>query len=259
MNFSSSTMRTRGRSSGAAEGDEDMSAEEYGKISDSTCEPRFACHEEPAAWRLCGKKSLHQPHEDRFAHPCVRGRRRGSVAGEHRSRPQSVRTRLPRVAGDAQCGIGPFERGHRSLPGRRDGRGHSGDRPARRLGTRPPPGAPAPPSPGRANSGTLLALALASALGEEILFRGLLVPLLGVVLSALVFGALHQVRGPGRWAWMGWATVMGLLFGLVLAATGSLVGPIAAHAIINAANLRFLRDNDPEATPKPLGGLLRRT
>jgi membrane protease YdiL (CAAX protease family) len=115
------------------------------------------------------------------------------------------------------------------------------------------------PAVGRAKNGTLLALALASALGEEAFFRGLLVPLVGVVLSALIFGALHQIRGPGRLAWMAWATVMGLLFGILFAATGSLIGPIVAHAIINAANLRFLRDNDPEATPKPLGGLLRRT
>jgi membrane protease YdiL (CAAX protease family) len=114
------------------------------------------------------------------------------------------------------------------------------------------------PAVGRASDATLIAVALASALGEEIFFRGLLVPIVGVVLSALLFGALHQVRGPGRWAWMGWATVMGLLFGAVFAATGSLAGPLAAHAMINAANLRFLRDTDPQATPKPLGGLLRR-
>jgi membrane protease YdiL (CAAX protease family) len=84
------------------------------------------------------------------------------------------------------------------------------------------------------------------------------VPLVGVVLSALLFGALHQVRGPGRWAWMAWATVMGLLFGAVFDATGSLAGPIVAHAMINAANLRFLRDHDPEAPPRQLGGLLDR-
>ncbi len=114
------------------------------------------------------------------------------------------------------------------------------------------------PSVGRASNATLLTLALASALGEELLFRGLLVPLLGIVLSALLFGALHQVRGPGRWAWIASATVMGLLFGVLFAATGSLAGPIAAHAMINAANLRFLRDHDPAARPKPLGGLLRR-
>jgi membrane protease YdiL (CAAX protease family) len=109
-----------------------------------------------------------------------------------------------------------------------------------------------------AGDGWLLGVALASAVGEEVLFRGLLVPVLGVVGSAIVFGALHQIRGRARWGWMGWATLMGLLFGTIFVATGSLVGPIAAHAIINGANLRFLRDNDPAARPRPLGGLLRR-
>jgi membrane protease YdiL (CAAX protease family) len=115
------------------------------------------------------------------------------------------------------------------------------------------------PTVHRAHDAMLLAVAMASALGEELLFRGLLVPVLGVVLSALVFGALHQVRGEARWGWMAWATLMGLIFGVVFAATGSLAGPIVAHAMINAANLRFLRDNDP-APPRPraLGGLLQR-
>ena len=55
-----------------------------------------------------------------------------------------------------------------------------------------------------------------------------------------------------------WATVMGVLFGCVFAATGSLAGPIVAHAMINGANLRFLRDNDPSPRPRALGGRLRR-
>jgi hypothetical protein len=104
----------------------------------------------------------------------------------------------------------------------------------------------------------LLAVAVASATGEELLFRGLVLPLVGVVASSVVFGALHQIRGPARWGWMVWATVMGLLFGCVFAATGSVAGPIVAHAMINGANLRFLRDNDPSPRPRALGGLLRR-
>jgi membrane protease YdiL (CAAX protease family) len=103
-------------------------------------------------------------------------------------------------------------------------------------------------------------VAIASATGEEFLFRGLLVPAVGVIASSLVFGAVHQVRGPARWVWMAWATVMGLLFGALFAATGSLAGPLVAHAAINHHNLRFLRDA-PAVTPKPaaaLGGLLRR-
>jgi hypothetical protein len=51
---------------------------------------------------------------------------------------------------------------------------------------------------------------------------------------------------------------MGALFGLVFAATGSLVGPLVAHFAINHVNLRFLRDHDPDPRPRRLGGLLQR-
>jgi membrane protease YdiL (CAAX protease family) len=102
-------------------------------------------------------------------------------------------------------------------------------------------------------------VAIASATGEEFLFRGLLVPVVGVIASSIVFGAVHQMRGRARWAWMAWATVMGLLFAVLYAATGSLAGPLVAHAAINHHNLRFLRDA-PAVMPRPaaLGGLLRR-
>jgi membrane protease YdiL (CAAX protease family) len=104
----------------------------------------------------------------------------------------------------------------------------------------------------------LLALAIASATGEELLFRGLLVPTIGVLASSLVFGMLHQIRGRGRWGWMLWATLMGMFFALLFVATGSLAGPLVAHAAINHANLRFLRDSDLKPHPRKLGGLLRR-
>jgi hypothetical protein len=108
---------------------------------------------------------------------------------------------------------------------------------------------------------TLAASAIGSAIGEELLFRGLLLPTLGIVGSSIVFGAAHQLRGErgkARWTWMIWATVMGLLFGVVFAATGSLAGPIVAHAAINISNSRFLRDFCVASPVRPLGGLLRR-
>jgi uncharacterized protein len=114
------------------------------------------------------------------------------------------------------------------------------------------------PAVHRAGNGALLGVAVASALGEELLFRGLLVPIVGVVVSSVAFGALHQIRGRARWAWMGWAILMGLLLGGIFALTGSLAGPLLAHALTNHANLRFLRDNDPEPPRRALGGLLRR-
>ena len=93
--------------------------------------------------------------------------------------------------------------------------------------------------------GQILVIAGLSSLGEELLFRGLLVPLISVVPAALVFGLAHQMKGPSRWIWAGWATAVGLMLGAIFALTGSLVGPLLAHAIVNAANLTYLRDHDP--------------
>jgi membrane protease YdiL (CAAX protease family) len=93
----------------------------------------------------------------------------------------------------------------------------------------------------------ILVMALASGIGEELVFRGLLVPLVGIVLSSLAFGLLHQVRGRARWAWAAWAALTGAVFGAIFVLTGSLAGPILAHVGINFVNLRHLRDHGPGA------------
>ena len=106
---------------------------------------------------------------------------------------------------------------------------------------------------------TLAVLGAASGIAEELFFRGLLVPALGLLFSSFVFGVIHQLRGKAGWIWASWAAVMGLLFGALFLATGSLLGAIVAHAAINVANLRFLRDTDVEPQkPRRLGGLLGR-
>jgi hypothetical protein len=107
--------------------------------------------------------------------------------------------------------------------------------------------------------GALVLMAIASGVGEELFFRGLLAPLIGIVLSSLAFGFLHQVRGRGRWAWAVWATLLGASLATLYALTGQLIGPIVAHVAINAANLRFIRDTslDPQR-PRRMGGLLDR-
>ena len=113
------------------------------------------------------------------------------------------------------------------------------------------------PAVQNAGDGTILVLGIASGVAEELFFRGLLTPALGLVLASVAFGGLHQLRGRVGWIWAGWATVMGLLFGALFLATGSLVGPIVAHAAINVMNLRFLRDTEVEPKrTRRLGGLL---
>lgn len=83
-------------------------------------------------------------------------------------------------------------------------------------------------------------LALASSIGEEILFRGALLPWMGVWLQALVFALLHV--GPGRrfLPWTLSALIMGLAFGWIAVWTENLGAPIAAHFAINFLNLRHI-------------------
>ncbi len=93
------------------------------------------------------------------------------------------------------------------------------------------------------SSAQIAAIASLSSIGEELLFRGLLQPWLGLLPASVLFGALHQVGGPARIVWMTWATAVGLLLGAIFSATGSLLGPIVAHAVVNALNLASLRDS----------------
>jgi hypothetical protein len=93
----------------------------------------------------------------------------------------------------------------------------------------------------------IVSIATFSSLGEELLFRGLLQPWLSVLPTAVLFGVCHQMPGEARWVWVCWATAVGLGFGAIFGASGSLLGPLLAHAIINAVNLTFLRDHDPLA------------
>lgn len=105
-----------------------------------------------------------------------------------------------------------------------------------------------------------LMMAVMSALGEEMLFRGLVQgsfpdPWFGLFLTASVFAALHV--GPSR-AFVPWtimAFVVGLMFGTLLLVTGDLVAPIVAHGLINFLNLRvILGQDDSDLALGPLGG-----
>jgi len=100
----------------------------------------------------------------------------------------------------------------------------------------------------------IVVLALLSSAGEELLFRGLLQPWMGLVPQALLFGLVHQMPGPSRWIWVSWALLVGLALGALFELTGSLAGPLAAHALVNGLNLNFLKHHEP-VSPGPAGGL----
>lgn len=83
-------------------------------------------------------------------------------------------------------------------------------------------------------------LALASSIGEELLFRGALLPWLGVWAQALVFALLHVGPGKRFLPWTASALILGVALGEMAQATGSLGAPIAAHFAINFWNLKFI-------------------
>lgn len=83
-------------------------------------------------------------------------------------------------------------------------------------------------------------LALSSSVAEELFFRGALQPWCGVILSSLFFAALH-VRADRRFLpWTAMSLIVGLMFAAMFQWTGSLVGPIACHFLINFLNLRYI-------------------
>ena len=84
-------------------------------------------------------------------------------------------------------------------------------------------------------------LALASGFAEELFFRGAMQPVLGLLLTSLIFGAVHVGPKPLFVAWTTWAFVMGLLLGLIFELTGVLWGPVLAHIWINQRNMAFIR------------------
>jgi membrane protease YdiL (CAAX protease family) len=86
----------------------------------------------------------------------------------------------------------------------------------------------------------ILILALASSIGEELLFRGALQPWFGPWLQALVFALLHVGPGKRFLPWTASALVLGIAFGWLAEWTGNLGAPIAAHFMINFLNLRYI-------------------
>ena len=86
-------------------------------------------------------------------------------------------------------------------------------------------------------------LGLLPGLSEELLFRGVMLPALGlnatsVVASSICFGVLH-FSGPQQWPYVVWATVVGLLLGYSALLTNNLLVPIVAHILTNLVSSYF--------------------
>jgi membrane protease YdiL (CAAX protease family) len=98
----------------------------------------------------------------------------------------------------------------------------------------------------------LVLLAAASALGEEVLFRGAMLDAWGPWVSSLVFALLHIPPKRSLWPWTASSLVLGMgLAGLTLA-TGNLGAAVAAHFVINLQNLAYITRRRPRMPVGPV-------
>ena len=98
---------------------------------------------------------------------------------------------------------------------------------------------------GQPRTSELLLLAAASAIGEEILFRGAMLDAWGPWLSSLVFALLHVPPRRELWPWTVSAGLLGLALAGLTLWTGNLGAAIVAHFVINGINLAYVTRRDP--------------
>lgn len=90
------------------------------------------------------------------------------------------------------------------------------------------------------SSKEIFLLAVFSSVGEELFFRGALLPQVGLVLSSLLFGVLHVRPGLRFLPWTLMSLIVGLVLGEMYLRLGDLGGPIVAHFTINLLNLNYI-------------------
>jgi uncharacterized protein len=83
----------------------------------------------------------------------------------------------------------------------------------------------------------LIWLGLLPGISEELLFRGVMLPalglnFLGLLGSSICFGISH-LSGLKQWPYAAWATAIGLILGLSALETENLFVPILAHIVTN--------------------------
>ncbi len=80
-------------------------------------------------------------------------------------------------------------------------------------------------------------ISIPAGIGEEVLFRGVLQPRIGLLLASLIFGLLH----PFTLAYVMIAGILGAYFGWLQSVQGNVLAPVIAHALYDVAALIVLR------------------
>ena len=103
----------------------------------------------------------------------------------------------------------------------------------------------------------LVGVALITAVSEELLFRGALIPWLGPLVTSILFGLCHA--GSGRGAWALWAGIAGYAYAIMTLASSSILPAILCHFTSNLYGLlrvqaRLARREDGKKGAENAGG-----
>jgi uncharacterized protein len=87
----------------------------------------------------------------------------------------------------------------------------------------------------------ILALSVLPGVGEELLFRGVIQPALGIVPASIIFGFVHSGFSRRLLPYGLWSGVVGAALGVLFILTGNLWGSITAHALVNAMGTLWIK------------------
>jgi len=93
---------------------------------------------------------------------------------------------------------------------------------------------------GRVSREEVVALALISAIAEEVAFRGALQQAIGWLGAAALFALLHAGPRKPFLLWSAFALVGGVAFGWIVELRQALLGPIVGHLVVNLVQLHRL-------------------
>ena len=80
-----------------------------------------------------------------------------------------------------------------------------------------------------------------SAIGEELIFRGIFFQQFGFFFSSILFGSIHFIPQKEFYPWTLFAICLGFILGGLFSITGSIVAPIVCHFLINFINILIIR------------------
>lgn len=100
------------------------------------------------------------------------------------------------------------------------------------------------------NMSEIVLVSLCAGVGEEILFRGALQPIFGIIITSIIFVAIHGYLNPRDWR----LSIYGVYMVGAIAVIGwmserlGLISAILAHTIIDIYLLHHLQNDDDEVT-----------